>query len=213
MRRHRLAFGDAPNYRDALDLGGELAFRVSGETPCLDRRHGGAAAARRARQQLPQVQGIHASRRRAGGGARLAARAARTSTSRPIRFRSTEVESAASIVKRFSTGAMSFGSISWEAHTTLGDRDEPPRRPIEYRRGRRGPAALQAAAQRRFDALGDQAGRLGPVRREHRISRQCRATCRSRWRRAPSPARAGSSRATRSTTGSRARAIRCRASA
>lgn len=30
-----------------------------------------------------------------------------------------EVESAASIVKRFATGAMSFGSISLEAHTTL----------------------------------------------------------------------------------------------
>jgi glutamate synthase (NADPH) large chain len=30
-----------------------------------------------------------------------------------------EVESAASILKRFATGAMSFGSISWEAHTTL----------------------------------------------------------------------------------------------
>ena len=30
-----------------------------------------------------------------------------------------EVESAASIVKRFATGAMSFGSISREAHTTL----------------------------------------------------------------------------------------------
>src|SRR6201986_4857132 len=31
MRRHRLAFGDAPNYRDALDPGGELAYRVHGE--------------------------------------------------------------------------------------------------------------------------------------------------------------------------------------
>jgi glutamate synthase domain-containing protein 2 len=30
-----------------------------------------------------------------------------------------EVEPAADIVKRFSTGAMSFGSISREAHTTL----------------------------------------------------------------------------------------------
>ncbi len=30
-----------------------------------------------------------------------------------------EVESASEIVKRFSTGAMSFGSISWEAHTSL----------------------------------------------------------------------------------------------
>lgn len=30
-----------------------------------------------------------------------------------------EVEPAANIMKRFATGAMSFGSISWEAHTTL----------------------------------------------------------------------------------------------
>merc|ERR1719223_315188 len=30
-----------------------------------------------------------------------------------------EVESAASIVKRFSSGAMSYGSISYEAHSTL----------------------------------------------------------------------------------------------
>lgn len=31
----------------------------------------------------------------------------------------TDVESASEIVKRFATGAMSFGSISMEAHTTL----------------------------------------------------------------------------------------------
>lgn len=30
-----------------------------------------------------------------------------------------EVEPASEIVKKFVTGAMSFGSISWEAHTTL----------------------------------------------------------------------------------------------
>ncbi len=32
VRRHTLAYGDAPNYRDALDVGGELAYRVNGET-------------------------------------------------------------------------------------------------------------------------------------------------------------------------------------
>ena len=32
-----------------------------------------------------------------------------------------EVEPAENIYKRFATGAMSFGSISWEAHTTLGN--------------------------------------------------------------------------------------------
>ena len=31
MRRHRDAFGDAPIYRDALDVGGEYQFRVRGE--------------------------------------------------------------------------------------------------------------------------------------------------------------------------------------
>lgn len=40
-----------------------------------------------------------------------------TSKSKPIPIE--EVEPAKEIVKRFQTGAMSFGSISWEAHTTL----------------------------------------------------------------------------------------------
>jgi glutamate synthase domain-containing protein 2 len=36
-----------------------------------------------------------------------------------------EVEPAKEIVKRFVTGAMSFGSISKEAHENIGDRHEP----------------------------------------------------------------------------------------
>ncbi|GMT07908.1 hypothetical protein PENTCL1PPCAC_30082, partial [Pristionchus entomophagus] len=40
-------------------------------------------------------------------------------TSSKIQIPIEEVESAAEIVKRFVTGAMSFGSISWETHTTL----------------------------------------------------------------------------------------------
>ena len=47
-----------------------------------------------------------------------------------------EVEPAAEIVKRFSTGAMSLGSISTEAHTTLATRHEPHRRQVEHRRRR-----------------------------------------------------------------------------
>ena len=31
VRRHRDAFGDAPVYRNALDVGGEYAYRVRGE--------------------------------------------------------------------------------------------------------------------------------------------------------------------------------------
>uniref|UniRef100_A0A1I7X8H7 Glutamate synthase n=1 Tax=Heterorhabditis bacteriophora TaxID=37862 RepID=A0A1I7X8H7_HETBA len=40
-------------------------------------------------------------------------------TSSKIQIPIEEVEPASNIVKRFVTGAMSFGSISWEAHTTL----------------------------------------------------------------------------------------------
>ena len=40
-------------------------------------------------------------------------------TSTKIQIPIEEVEPASEIVKRFVTGAMSFGSISWEAHTTL----------------------------------------------------------------------------------------------
>ena len=53
-----------------------------------------------------------------------------------------EVESVDSIVKRFKTGAMSYGSISEEAHEMHGHRHEPPGRQIQHRRGRREPERL-----------------------------------------------------------------------
>ena len=85
-----------------------------------------------------------------------------------------EVEPAKDIVKRFATGAMSLRlDLARGAHHAR-DRDEPDRRQVEHRRRRRGIRPLQAAAERRFDALGDQAGRLGPLRRHHGISRQLR---------------------------------------
>ena len=46
------------------------------------------------------------------------------------------------IVKRFKTGAMSYGSISQEAHECMADRHEPSGRQIQLRRGRRDAGAL-----------------------------------------------------------------------
>jgi len=46
-----------------------------------------------------------------------------------------EVEPAANIVRRFSTGAMSYGSISREAHTTLAIAMNAHRRQVQHRRG------------------------------------------------------------------------------
>ena len=69
---------------------------------------------------------------------------------------------------------MSFGSISREAHTTLaiamnriGGKSNTGEGGEEF-------GSLQADGQWRFDALGDQAGRLGPLRRDGGISRQFR---------------------------------------
>ncbi len=44
-----------------------------------------------------------------------------------------EVEPAQDIVKRFATGAMSYGSISREAHTNLAIAMKPVRRTLEHR--------------------------------------------------------------------------------
>ena len=78
-------------------------------------------------------------------------------------------------------------------------RHEPPRRQVEHRRGRGGPGAL-----RRRSPLLDQAGRLGPLRRDRALPRE--------RRRAPDQGRPGrqarrgrpAARATRSTATSRA---------
>ena len=52
------------------------------------------------------------------------------------------------------------------------DRHEPDRRQVRLGRRRRGPGALQAAAQRRQCLVGDQAGGVGPLRRHGGVSQQ-----------------------------------------
>ena len=64
-----------------------------------------------------------------------------------------------------------------------GGGHEPHRRQVEHRRGRRGPGAVRAAAERRLAALRHQAGRERPLRRHHRVP--------DRVRRAPDQDRAG----------------------
>ncbi len=116
--RHARAYGEDPLYREMLDLGGDYAFRLRGEahawTPhtiaklqhavrgnSLDDYKAFAQSLNDQSERLLTIRGL-------------------------MRFRMAdeaipldEVEPAANIVRRFSTGAMSFGSISREAHTTL----------------------------------------------------------------------------------------------
>ncbi len=120
--RHRLAFSDAPVLRDALEVGGEYVFRIRGESHMwrpnvvADLQHAVrgdlpekyrsyAKEVNEQSEQLLTLRGMFRIK-----GAEEAGRAAV-----PL----DEVEPAKEIVKRFATGAMSFGSISREAHTTL----------------------------------------------------------------------------------------------
>ena len=122
VSRHRDAFGDAPIYRNALDVGGEYAYRLRGEahtwTPDTiatlqhavrlnvpERYREYAALVNRQENQLKTLRGLF----------RL--RSATELGRQPVPLDS--VESASEIVKRFATGAMSYGSISKEAHETL----------------------------------------------------------------------------------------------
>ena len=117
VARHQDAFGNAAVLRDALEAGGEYAFRFRGEehmwtpdtvadlqhavrTDAQERYDAFSAAANSQAELAKTLRGLFTFRSR-----------------EPVPLE--EVEPAASIVKRFATGAMSFGSISREAHTTL----------------------------------------------------------------------------------------------
>ena len=85
-----------------------------------------------------------------------------------------EVEPASEIVKRFVTGAMSFGSISCRGARAARHRHEPHGGALEQRRRRRGGPPVPQGAQRRLAAQRHQAGRLGALRGHHRVPGQRR---------------------------------------
>src|SRR5262245_22025101 len=122
VRRHRDAFGDAPIYRSALDVGGEYQFRVRGEDHVWTAQTV-AALQHAVRGNLPDEYKAYAlvsneqSERLLTIRGLFRLKSAEDDGRKPVPLE--EVEPAKSIVRRFSTGAMSFGSISREAHTTL----------------------------------------------------------------------------------------------
>ncbi len=85
-----------------------------------------------------------------------------------------EVESVDSIVKRFATGAMSYGSISQEAHETLAIAMNRIGGKSNTGEGGEDPARYVADPERRLAPIGRQAGGLGPLRRDERVPRQRR---------------------------------------
>ncbi|MCW9032741.1 MAG: glutamate synthase large subunit [Alphaproteobacteria bacterium] len=118
VRRHQTACDTDQVYKNALDVGGFLAYRLRGEehmwTP----------------ESIGTLQ--HAVRSSDYGKYKEYARMINEQDKRLMNLRGLftikkaakpvpldEVEAASEIVKRFATGAMSYGSISHEAHTNL----------------------------------------------------------------------------------------------
>ncbi|MFN3990973.1 MAG: glutamate synthase large subunit [Erythrobacter sp.] len=118
LRRHGQAYGDDPLYETMLDVGGIYKYRLRGEehawTP----------------QNVAQLQ--HAVRGNDPKNYEEFAKSINEQSERLLTIRGLldfkkadtpvpldEVEPASEIVKRFSTGAMSLGSISHEAHSTM----------------------------------------------------------------------------------------------
>ena len=119
LRLHRLAFGKDPVLANALDVGGEYAYRVRGEdhlwTPDAIAKLQHATRANNFSTYKEYAQLINDQSKR-----HLTLRGLfefRIDPSKAISI--DEVEPAKEIVKRFATGAMSLGSISTEAHATL----------------------------------------------------------------------------------------------
>ena len=116
--RHALAFGDQPNMRDDLEAGGDLAFRLDGEehvwTPETI-----STLQHAVRKGDYDLFGVYSSKvnEQSTKLKNLRGLFELKPVGDPVPLE--EVEPIENILKRFATGAMSFGSISWEAHTTL----------------------------------------------------------------------------------------------
>ncbi|MCP4315316.1 MAG: glutamate synthase large subunit [Hyphomicrobiales bacterium] len=120
--RHARAFGDDPVLRTALDVGGEYLYRIRGENHTWSPdsvallQHAVRGNAQDKYREFARIVNEHAEGLNTIRGL-FKISDAQEAGRKPVPL--DEVEPAADIVKRFSTGAMSFGSISREAHTTL----------------------------------------------------------------------------------------------
>ena len=122
VNRHADAFGDVPYLRSSLEVGGEYALRTRGEAHAWNAKgisnlqhavRGNSQDHYRefAKDINEQNEGLLTIR------GLFKIKKAEEIGNKPVPL--DEVESAADIIKRFATGAMSYGSISREAHTTL----------------------------------------------------------------------------------------------
>ena len=171
VRRHRDAFSDAPIYRTMLDVGGDYAVRVRGEdhvwnaatVAALQHAVRGnsyekyrqyAGIINEQSEHLFTIRGLF--RIKSAGGRRPRRDADR-------RRRAGDGDRQAILHRRHDVRL----DLARGAHHAR-HRHEPSGRQVEHGRRRRRIRPLQAAVERRFQTLGDQASRVRPLRRDSR---------------------------------------------
>ena len=118
VRRHAAAYGDNPIYKNMLDVGGMYGLRLRGEEHAWTAQNI-ASLQHAVRGNLPEKYQEFAQSINDQSQRMLTIRGLMELKTGDQPVSIDEVEPASEIVKRFATGAMSYGSISWEAHTTL----------------------------------------------------------------------------------------------
>lgn len=118
VRRHAVAFGDNPIYKHMLDVGGIYQYRLRGEEHAWTPSNV-ASLQHAVRGNVPEKYKEFAESINDQSERNLTIRGLMELKKGDKAVPLDEVEPASEIVKRFATGAMSYGSISWEAHTTL----------------------------------------------------------------------------------------------
>jgi glutamate synthase (NADPH/NADH) large chain len=162
VQRHRAAYGDDLLYRAALDVGGELSWRVRGEehiwTPqSIELLQHAVRAGDYVKFKTFSRQVDDQSKRLMNLRGLFEIKPA----AQPVPLK--EVESALTIVKRFATGAMSFGALSWESHVNLaiamnrigghsntGEGGEDPERYVPLANGDSMRSSIKQVASGRF---------------------------------------------------------------
>ena len=162
LRRHQGAYGDNPIYRSMLDAGGMYQLRLRGEEHAWTSANIGALQ-HAVRGNLPEKYREFAASINEQSERMLTIRGLMQFKQIQPPIDLSEVEPASEIVKRFVTGAMSYGSISWEAHTTLalamnsiggksntGEGGEDPKRFVPLKDGTSMRSAIKQVASGRF---------------------------------------------------------------
>ena len=162
--RHKQAFPEGAEHEKSLGEGGQYQWRSDGELHQFNPEtiHKLQHACRTNNYQTfkefselskqPVTPALHAPRTDG------------TKTVRMVPFRSKKLSRSSEIVKRFKTGAMSYGSISKEAHEALAIAMNRIGGKKQYGRGRRRPGTLHCRGQWRLAQQQHQTGRVGTFR-------------------------------------------------